>query len=70
MNQQTKAFLKDLAALCDAHGIYFAGNIGADDAGRPRAGVSFMRQIDIATGDYVDVWVANLDDIQAQLAQD
>ena len=58
MNQITRDFLRDLVALCDAHGVYFAGD----------AGVSFMRQIDIPTGNYIDFHVANLDDLRAQLA--
>lgn len=70
MNQPTKAFLKDLAALCDAHGVYFYGDDG-DAAGlRRQHGVSFVRQTDIATGTYIDASVADLDDLKAQLAQD
>ena len=50
MNQPTKAFLKDLAALCDAHGVYFYGDVGANAGLRRRPGVSFVCQTDIATG--------------------
>lgn len=67
MDQSTKAFLKDLAALCDAHGVYFYGDV-ADRAGlHRRPGVSFVRQTDIATGTYIDASVADLNDLKDQL---
>ena len=69
MNQATKAFLKDLAALCDAHGVYFYGDDAANAGLRRQHGVSFVSRTDIATGTYIDASVANLDDLKAQLAQ-
>ena len=69
MNQPTKAFLKDLAALCDAHGVYFYGDVGANAGLRRRPGVSFVCQTDIATGNYIDASVADLFDLKVQLAR-
>lgn len=61
MNQPTKAFLIQLAALCDAYGVEFYGD-------RRIEGVVFRRKNPHMP--HINVWVTSLDDLKAELAND
>ena len=67
MNQPTKAFLMQLAALCDAYGVEFYGDRDARCAGRV-PGVVFRRKNPHKP--HIYVWTTSLDALKAKLAND
>lgn len=68
MNQPTKAFLIQLAALCDAYGVDFYGDSHIKGVVRRVEGVVFRRKNPHMP--HINVWVTSLDDLKAKLAND
>ncbi len=72
MNQQTKAFLTQFAALCDAHGMTFrVGQSHRAEEGQTVFSLKLVRaDATMPTSDRFVLDAVDLDDLKAQLAQD